>query len=256
MPLTPDEQAALDERFQALEDRNAKLERLIRSGKAFTSNPLALATDLDDLGSVKTYLDFEEPALTPIIPPADVVRLYAVDDSGATRLISRNASGEGVPREVWLPPDVFASGTGSPTLETRASWATRYRSWTIIGTGSTIQGIQAQRALPADWVSGTVAVSIFYQGQGGDLDDRRIGYSASAITPSTDAMSLAIAASDDDTVAHSNGICTLHTFSSELTVAAGDILRVSFSRNPGHGTDLNTQDMSFLGMVLTYSAFL
>jgi hypothetical protein len=85
MPLTPDEQLAIDERFQALEDRNAKLERLIRSGKAFTNNPLALATDLDDLGSVKTHLDFEEPQLTPIKPPADVLRLYAVNgDNTAT----------------------------------------------------------------------------------------------------------------------------------------------------------------------------
>ena len=79
MPLTPEEQAEFEERFQALEDRNAKLERLIRSGKAFTNNPLALATDLDDLGSVKTHLDFEEPTLTPATPPADVLRLYAVD---------------------------------------------------------------------------------------------------------------------------------------------------------------------------------
>ncbi len=50
MVLTPEEQASIEERFEALERRNSRLERLIRSGKAFTSNPLALATDLDDLG--------------------------------------------------------------------------------------------------------------------------------------------------------------------------------------------------------------
>ncbi len=79
MVLTPEEQADIEERFEALEERNARLERLIRSGKAFTNNPLALATDIDDLGSVKTHLDFEEAPLTPVTPPADVVRLYAVD---------------------------------------------------------------------------------------------------------------------------------------------------------------------------------
>ncbi len=82
MPLTPDEQAEFEERFQALEDRNAKLERLIRSGRVFTNNPLALATDLDDLGSVKTHLDFEEPPLTPTVPPAGVSRLYAPEGGG------------------------------------------------------------------------------------------------------------------------------------------------------------------------------
>ncbi len=85
MPLTPDEQAEFEERFQALEDRNAKLERLIRSGRAFTNNPLALATDLDDLGSVKTHLDFEEPPLTPGTPPADVGRMYAADEDGKAK---------------------------------------------------------------------------------------------------------------------------------------------------------------------------
>ncbi|KKL19653.1 hypothetical protein LCGC14_2463320, partial [marine sediment metagenome] len=65
-------------RFQALEERNAKLTRLLRRGKAFTSNPLAQATDLDDLGSVKTHLDFEEAPLTPTNPLSGVGRLWGV----------------------------------------------------------------------------------------------------------------------------------------------------------------------------------
>ncbi len=93
MPLTLDEQANLDERFQALEDRNAKLERLLRSGRAFTNNPLALATDLDDLGSVKTHLDFEEAPLTPATPPADVGRLYVRNLSNLAQLFYVDASG-------------------------------------------------------------------------------------------------------------------------------------------------------------------
>ena len=93
MPLTPEEQAALDERFEALEERNTKLERLIRSGRAFTSNPLALATDLDDLGSVKTHLDFEEAPLTPIDPQADVLRLYVKDFSGLSTLLYKDDAG-------------------------------------------------------------------------------------------------------------------------------------------------------------------
>ncbi|KKN00089.1 hypothetical protein LCGC14_1141270 [marine sediment metagenome] len=96
MPLTPDEQEALDERFEALEDRNERLERLIRSGRAFTTNPLALATDLDDLGSVKTHLDFEEAPLTPIDPPADVIRMYAKEFSGLSTLFYKDDAGHEV----------------------------------------------------------------------------------------------------------------------------------------------------------------
>jgi hypothetical protein len=82
VPLTPEEQAAIDERFEALEDRNAKLERLIKSGKAFTDNPLALATDLDDLGSVKTFLEFDEKA-QPDAPFENQLRLYSADSATA-----------------------------------------------------------------------------------------------------------------------------------------------------------------------------
>ncbi|KKL97826.1 hypothetical protein LCGC14_1830550, partial [marine sediment metagenome] len=82
MVLTPEEQVIIEERFEALEDRNAKLERLIRSGKSFTSNPQALATDLDDIGSIKTHLDFEESPLVPTVPPDGVSRLYAPQGGG------------------------------------------------------------------------------------------------------------------------------------------------------------------------------
>ena len=93
MPLTPEEQAEFEERFQALEDRNAKLERLLRSGRAFTDNPLSLATDLDDLGSVKTYLEFEE-ALAPVTPRADTALLYGKVEDGSTTPFWRSETGD------------------------------------------------------------------------------------------------------------------------------------------------------------------
>lgn len=79
MPLTQEEIAG---RLKALEDRSAKLERSLREGRGFTANPLVLATDLDDLGSVKTSLEFEEPTLTPEVPPEGVSRLYAPQGGG------------------------------------------------------------------------------------------------------------------------------------------------------------------------------
>ena len=93
MVLTPEEQADIEERFEQLEERNARLERLIRSGKAFTNNPLALATDLDDLGSVKTHIDFEEAPLDPVNPPADVLRMFAEDLDGVTKIFFLDSSG-------------------------------------------------------------------------------------------------------------------------------------------------------------------
>ncbi len=93
MVLTPEEQADIEERFERLEERNARLERLIRSGKAFTNNPLALATDLDDLGSVKTHIDFEEAPLDPVNPPADVLRMFAEDLDGVTKIFFLDSNG-------------------------------------------------------------------------------------------------------------------------------------------------------------------
>jgi hypothetical protein len=78
---------------------------------------------------------------------------------------------------------------------------------------------------------------------------------AISVTPNTDAMSLAVTVTDGETVAHGNGICTLHTFPSELTIAAGDIMRINFARNPADGNDTNTDAMGFLGMRLEYTAF-
>ncbi len=121
MVLTPEEQAIIEERFEALEARNKRLEQLIRSGRAFTNNPLALATDLDDLGSVKTYLEFElqsgDPADTPL---PDTGRLYTKDLRGQTRPFWQSDSGDvyilGRP-EVLIVKSADESVTSSTTLQ-------------------------------------------------------------------------------------------------------------------------------------------
>ncbi len=121
MVLTPEEQASIEERFEVLEERNKRLERLIRSGKAFTNNPLVLATDLDDLGSVKTYLEFElqdaDPAGTPL---PDTARLYAKDLRSQTRPFWQSDSGDvyilGRP-EVLIVKASDESVTSSTTLQ-------------------------------------------------------------------------------------------------------------------------------------------
>ncbi len=101
MPLTPEE---LEERLLVLEKRNRRLERLLHSGRAFTNNPLAQATDLDDLGSVKTHLDFEEAPLTPVDPPTGVGRMSAAARTGLTDTSLRYVDASGVVSEVTHPP--------------------------------------------------------------------------------------------------------------------------------------------------------
>ena len=99
MPLTLEE---IEERLIALEEG---LKRRLRSSKAFTSNPLALATDLGDLGSVKTHLDFEEAPLIPVNPPADVGRLYTEARSGVgADSVMRYIGTGGAKSELTHPP--------------------------------------------------------------------------------------------------------------------------------------------------------
>ncbi len=95
MVLTPEEQASIEERFENLERRNTRLERLIRSGKAFTQNPLSLATDLDDIGSVKTFLEFEEQSADPADTPLPTIgRLYAKEDVSGSKPYWQSDSGD------------------------------------------------------------------------------------------------------------------------------------------------------------------
>ncbi len=251
MPLTPEE---IEERLIALEEG---LERRLRSSRAFTTNPLALATDLDDLGSVKTHLDFEEPPLTPADPPADVVRLYSVDDGGATRLITRNAAGVGVTRYMWMQMSDWIVGSGTPAQASVGGWSVGMRVWSFPNSG-VVDGIMgAKMALPADWVSGTVEATAFVQGAGANTDNRNVQMHMSALTPGTDSLAKAQDSSETKTIAHANGVVTAIIFSSGvLTVVAGDIIRVTFLRDSSHGDDTNTDAMYLVGVRLAYTAFL
>ena len=137
MALTPEQ---IEERLRTLENRNTKLEELLRSGKAFTNNPLALATDLDDLGSVKTHLDFEEPPLTPATPPADVLRLYALD--GPSTATGGHTS---VPSFVDSAGDVIIldSGVYTPTITDQNNVASSMAfaaQWMRVGNTVTVGG--------------------------------------------------------------------------------------------------------------------
>lgn len=156
-------------------------------------------------------------------------------------------------RYLWLHPNDFFALLGAPTLGQVGAWKTGSRSWRLDGGGAS-EGLSTKIALPADWKSGTVSFTAYYQGVGADADDRRLMLAASSVTPGVDSMAVATDIDVEETVAHGNGILTPHTFTTGLTVAAGDIVRVAFGRDSSHGDDTNTDDMDFYGMRLEYTA--
>ena len=205
-----------------------------------------------------THLDFEEPPLTPVDPPADVVRLYSVDDDGATRLITRNANGVGVTRYMWAGlMENYRAGVGTPTPVIVGGWAVGAYSWSFPG-GGTLDGIQSYViTLPADWVSGTVEATAFVQGAGANTNNRSIEMVLTALTPGTDSISKSVDVTERKTVAHANSVLTPITFSTGvLTVTAGDLIRIAFDRDSSNGNDTNTDAMYLFGIRLSYTAFL
>lgn len=177
------------------------------------------------------------------------------DDPAVQLALEAEASVSARTRYVWLHPDDFLSLTGAPTLAaTAGGWAVATSAWLLDGGGA-VEGVTGKVALPADWVSDTVIFNIFYQGTGANTDNRRMNLDAAAITPGTDSIEKAADITEARTISHGNGICTKATFTVELAVDSGDIIRAAFSRVSNHADDTNTDDMAFLGMRLDYTAF-
>ena len=85
---------SLQEKQTELENRLSELPNPTKKPTpAFFRNALAQATDLRDIGDVKTFLDFEIPTLTPGAPPADVLRFCAAAGISAARLAMRDEGG-------------------------------------------------------------------------------------------------------------------------------------------------------------------
>lgn len=134
-----------EERLRALEERVKGLEQRLRSGRPLTDNLLASATDLDDFGSVKTYLEFEEPTLAPLTPPTDVLRAYAkaqssrsvlavVDDQGNTFTLLMRQDGAAISVAEGTGAVTINNGTrvGSLTVTHNIGWTSTGRVWLTV----------------------------------------------------------------------------------------------------------------------------
>ncbi|KKN25154.1 hypothetical protein LCGC14_0887630 [marine sediment metagenome] len=121
MTLTPEQ---LELRIQSLEARNAKLERLVKPNRSFVDNPLSLATDLDSLGSVKTFLEFEETVIDPKTLQ-DTGRMFAATRSGdpVIRYVSA-----GDPSEISHPPVCRVYNDASITIAASTEVALTYNT--------------------------------------------------------------------------------------------------------------------------------
>jgi hypothetical protein len=108
--------------------------------------------------------------------------------------------------------------------------------------------------VPADWSSGTVAFSFLF----------RVPSGSGNVVLDLVAKSVAANASEDPTgsnefapsslvVACATGLQKA-TFAGGLTVAAGEYIRFALDRNGPSGSDTDTHDMDFLGVLLEYTA--
>jgi hypothetical protein len=208
-----------------------------------------MALNIEQLERKLESLEFDLKELAkakrPVNPFEDIVVQLALE-SGAT--VSART------RYLWLHPEDFDNLTGTVGIGIKGTWPTGVSIWDFGGGGS-LNGITSVVALPSDWVSGVVTFTAYYQGDAANTDNRRIELEASALTPGTDSELKAVDLTVVATVAHGNNLLTEYTFLSGLTVAAGDLIRLAFSRDSGHGDDTNTDSMHFLGVRLEYTAF-
>ncbi len=249
MPLTPEE---IEERLIVLEEG---LKRRLRSSRAFTTNPLALATDLDDLGSVKTHLDFEEAPLTPVDPPEDVLRVSAVDVSGVTGLrLTDSASTDTTivarTRTLNISLGAFTVHTGSP-LHTQVA---NTSVWAFDDTVAQ-ESITAAIVVPEDYVSGDTVRLHYYMASAtsGAVSWNVYGYSREEgenyANPGT-------AFTVNDTVQGTAANLGIVDFSlSTIAISAGDNLRIRVRRSGANGSDTAAGDAYLVGVAFVYTAF-
>jgi hypothetical protein len=215
--------------------------------------------DLAGVVNIAKYHQYTEIA-DPGAGAANTLRVYAVDDgSGVTGLQLTDSAGVDTfigarTRYYWLHPEDFMSIIGVPVYVMVGAWATGSTAWQFPGD-NTLTGVVAKAGLPADWVSGTVKITLFYQGPGPDTNNRRFEMYASALTPGTDSIIKALDITNSQTVGSGVGSVTQLTFSTGLTVAAGDIVRITFGRDSNHADDSNPDVVYLLGVRLEYTAF-
>ncbi len=156
-------------------------------------------------------------------------------------------------RYIWRLPDDFGIETGTPTLVSVGGWAVGLRVWSFAGSG--LNGVTTSFAVPADWGSGTVKFTVFYQGAGGNTGNRVIAAHSAALTVGVDSFTRATEVSDSDAVGHGNTTLSSHTFATGETVTDGDLVRLAFSRNADSGADVNSDAMYMVGVRADYTAF-
>lgn len=139
----------LENRVVALENKNSKLLRLLRASRPRTDNPLSLATDLDDVGSVQTWLEFWEIAKPASTPKAETLYLYVSAGAEGARLTYVDEAGIVIDPLGSLDGELqFAQGTETMTVAsgTKAETATvtHSKSWSTVGrVFLTIQNVSA-----------------------------------------------------------------------------------------------------------------
>jgi hypothetical protein len=156
-------------------------------------------------------------------------------------------------RSLFVPAAGLASALGTPTRTMTGSWATILDSWTLHNAGA--DGLSSGLIpVPADWASGTVSFSFLF----------RVPSGSGNVVLDLVAKSIAVNAGEDPTGANEFAPSSLvvtcasglqkATFAGGLTVAAGEFMRFALDRNGPSGSDTDTHDMDFYGVLLEYTA--
>jgi hypothetical protein len=156
-------------------------------------------------------------------------------------------------RSLFVPAGGLVLALGSPVRTPSGSWATVLDSWTLhnASAGGLCSGLIP---VPPDWTSGSVAFSFLF----------RVASGSGNVVLDLVAKSIAPNAGEDPTGANEFAPSSLvvacasglqkATFAGGLTVAAGEYIRFALDRNGPSGSDTDTHDMDFYGVLLEYTA--
>jgi hypothetical protein len=156
-------------------------------------------------------------------------------------------------RHLFVPAAALTLALGSPTRTVAGGWATVLDSWTL--HNATADGLTSGLIpVPVDWTSGTVAFSFLFRVTGGsgnvvfDLVAKSVAANAAEDPTGTSEF-----VPGSTVVTCATGLQKM-TFTGGLTVAAGEYIHVALDRNGPSGSDTDTHDMDFFGVLLEYTA--
>lgn len=149
----------------------------------------------------------------------------------------------------WVPAEQFSVGLNTPTFGTIGSWPNIAQTWKHQDAADTY--ITTNTIVPADWYSGNITLTAYYQG--GGSGNFRLDTACAAVSPGTPGGSmLTYNGLGGVTVVSHNGLATAD-YGATLAVSAGQMLNIFFARLGTNAADTSTNDLYFYGVKISYT---